>query len=138
VDLTKSYQAARLADTALALGELAEKRKEVDEALDYYLQAFVISLNSDQSSDLKSLRRKIGRLYSAKNGSEGGLGDRLLKAYDDFVKEREDRLAKLDPPNINEGVDDPLKFTLTRLDGSALKLDDHRGKVIVMNFWATW
>jgi thiol-disulfide isomerase/thioredoxin len=137
-DLTKSYQAARLAETAVALGELAEKRKDVDEAMDYYLQAFAISLNTDDRIDLKSLRRKVGHLYSAKNGSEIGLGDRLLKAHDAFVKEREEQLAKLDPPNINEGVNDPLKFTLTRLDGSPLKLDEQRGKVIVMNFWATW
>jgi len=137
-DLTKSYQAARLAETAVALGELAEKRKDVDEAIDYYLQAFAISLNTDDRTDLKSLRRKVGQLYSAKNGSENGLGDRLLKAHDAFVKEREERLAKLDPPNINEGVNDPLNFTLTRLDGSPLKLDEQRGKVIVMNFWATW
>jgi thiol-disulfide isomerase/thioredoxin len=137
-DLTKSYQAARLAETAVALGELAEKRKDVDEAIDYYLQAFAISLNTDDRIDLKSLRRKVGQLYSAKNGSEIGLGDRLLKTHDAFVKEREERLAKLDPPNINEGVNDPLKFTLTRLDGSPLKLDEQRGKVIVMNFWATW
>jgi thiol-disulfide isomerase/thioredoxin len=137
-DLTKSYQAARLAETAVALGELAEKRKDVDEAIDYYLQAFAISLNIDDRIDLKSLRRKVGQLYSAKNGSEIGLGDRLLKAHDAFVKEREERLAKLDQPNINEGVNDPLKFTLTRLDGSTLKLDEQRGKVVVMNFWATW
>ena len=137
-DLTKSYQAARLAETAVALGELAEKRKDVDEAIDYYLQAFAISLNTDDRTDLKSLRRKLGQLYSAKNGSENGLGDRLLKAHDAFVNEREERLAKLDPPNINEGVNDPLKFTLTRLDGSPLKLDEQRGKVIVINFWATW
>ncbi|HKC84726.1 MAG TPA: redoxin family protein [Blastocatellia bacterium] len=137
-DLTKSYQAARLAETAVALGELAEKRKDVDEAIDYYLQAFAITLNADDRIDLKSLRRKVGQLYSAKNGSEIGLGDRLLKAHDAFVKEREERLAKLDLPNINEGVNDPLKFTLTRLDGSPLKLDEQRGKVVVMNFWATW
>jgi thiol-disulfide isomerase/thioredoxin len=137
-DLTKSYQAARLAETAVALGELAEKRKDAEEAIDYYLQAFSIALNTDDRIDLKSLRRKVGQLYSAKNGSEIGLGDRLLKAHDAFVKEREERLAKLDPPNINDGVNDPLKFTLTRLDGSPLKLDEQRGKVIVMNFWATW
>jgi thiol-disulfide isomerase/thioredoxin len=137
-DLTKSYQAARLAETAVALGELAEKRKDVDEAIDYYLQAFAVSLNTDDRTDLKSLRRKLGQLYSAKNGSENGLGDRLLKTHDAFVKEREERLAKLDPPNINEGLSDPMKFTLTRLDGSPLKLDEQRGKVIVINFWATW
>lgn len=137
-DLMKSYQAARLADTAIALGELAEKSKAIDEAIDYYLQAFAVSLDTDDEIDLKSLRRKIGLIYSAKNGSEVGLGDRLLKAHDAFVKERDERLAKIDPPNINEGVADTLKFTLTRLDGSPLKLDEHRGKVIVMNFWATW
>ncbi len=137
-DLTKSYQAARLAETADALGELAEKRKEINEAIDYYLQAFAISLNTDEQIDLKSLRRRVGQLYSTKNGSEVGLGDRLLKAHDAFVKAREERLAKLEPPNINEGVDDPLKFTLTRLDGKPLKLDEQRGKVIVINFWATW
>jgi thiol-disulfide isomerase/thioredoxin len=137
-DFTKSYQAARLAETAVALGGLAEKRKDVDEAIDYYLQAFAIALNTDERIDMKSLRRRVGKLYSAKNGSEAGLGDRLLKAHDAFVNEREERLAKIDPPNINEGVNDPLKYTLTRLDGSPLKLDEQRGKVIVMNFWATW
>ncbi len=40
-DLTKSYQAARLADAAIALGELAEKSRAIDEAIDYYLQAFM-------------------------------------------------------------------------------------------------
>jgi len=137
-DLTKSYKTARLAETAVALGELSEKRKNIDEAIDYYLQGFAIALLTDEKLDLKSLRRKVGQLYSAKNGSEVGLGDRLLKAHDAYLKEREERLAKLDPPNINTGVGDPLKFTLTKLDGSPLRLDAHRGKVIVMNFWATW
>jgi thiol-disulfide isomerase/thioredoxin len=137
-DLMKSYRAARLAEAAVTLGELAEKRKEIDEAIDYYLQAFAISFNTDEPIDLKSLRRRVGQIYSAKNGSEAGLGDLLLKAHDAFVKEREERLAKLDPPNINEGIVDPLKFTLTRLDGSPIKLNEQRGKVIVINFWATW
>src|SRR5262245_12582439 len=107
---TKSYKTARLAETAVALGELYEKRKNIDEAIDYYLQGFAIALNTDEKLDLKSLRRKVGQLYSAKNGSEVGLGDRLLKAHDAYLKEREERLAKLDTPNINTGVGDPLKF----------------------------
>jgi thiol-disulfide isomerase/thioredoxin len=122
----------------VALGELAERRKKIDEAIDYYLQGFVIALNTDEEIGLKSLRSKLGQLYAARNGSEVGLGDRLLKAHDAFVKEREERLAKLEIPNINAGVPDPLEFKLTKLDGSPLKLGDHRGKVIVINFWATW
>jgi thiol-disulfide isomerase/thioredoxin len=137
-DFLKSYKTAHLAGTAVALGDLAEKRKNTDEAIDYYLQGFAMALTGDDKVDQKSLRRKLGQLYSAKYGSEVGLGDRLLKAHDAFMKEREERLAKLEPPNINAGVGDPLKFTLTRLDGSSLKLDDYRGKIIVMNFWATW
>jgi thiol-disulfide isomerase/thioredoxin len=137
-DLAKSYKAARLAGTAVTLGELAEKRKNPDEAINYYLQGFVIALNTNEELDLKRLRQKLGQLYASKHGSETGLGDRLLKAHDAFVKEREERMAKLEQPNINAGVADPLMFTLTRLDGSPLKLNDHRGKVIVFNFWATW
>lgn len=31
-----------------------------------------------------------------------------------------------------------LDFTLSSLDGNDVTLDDHRGKVILLNFWATW
>src|SRR5437870_1090650 len=29
-------------------------------------------------------------------------------------------------------------FSLTGLDGKSVKLSDYRGKVVVVNFWATW
>lgn len=29
-------------------------------------------------------------------------------------------------------------FTLTTLDGQAVKLSDYRGKAVLLNFWATW
>jgi thiol-disulfide isomerase/thioredoxin len=137
-DLSKSFKLAKLAGAALTLGELAERRKSIDEALDYYTQAFVIALVTDEEIDRKALRRKLGQLYSAKNGSENGLGDRLLKAYDTYTKEREEHYAKIEGPEINAGVTDPYLFKLTRLDGSQFKLGDYSGKVIVINFWATW
>jgi thiol-disulfide isomerase/thioredoxin len=137
-DLLKSFKAARLAGTAVALGELAEKRKHNDEAIDYYAQGLMAALAAKEEIDQKAVRRKLGQLYAAKQGSEAGLGDRLLKAYDAHVKEREERLAKIAPPNINEGITDPLAFTLTKVDGAPLKLSDYRGKILVLNFWATW
>jgi thiol-disulfide isomerase/thioredoxin len=137
-DLLKSYRTSRLAGAAITLGEIAEKRKNPEDAIDYYLQAFVITLVSDDEIDLKAVRSKLTELYTAKHGSEAGLGDRMLKAYDAFIKDRNERLAKIERPNPNEGVKDPLMFKLTRVDGSTLEMNSLRGKVIVINFWATW
>jgi len=38
---------------------------------------------------------------------------------------------------INAGLD-PIDFTLPDLDGKQVSLRDFRGKVIFLNFWATW
>lgn len=137
-DLQKSFKAARLAGAAVSLAEVAEKRKDTDLAIENYAQGFVISLITDETIDKAAVRRKLGQLYTAKKGSETGLGDLLLKTYDNVVKERNEHLAKLEAPNINEGLADAMQFTLTKLDGSRLKMSEQKGKVIVLNFWATW
>ena len=137
-DLLKSYKLSPLAGASVMLAELSERRKQPEAAIDYYLQAFVIGLNTDEEIDLKNVRTRLGQLYAAKQGSETGLGDRILKTYDAYLKVREDRRAKLDPPDLNAGIKDPLSFKLTKLDGSTLDMNSLRGKVIVINFWATW
>jgi len=137
-DLTKSFNAGHLAGAAILLGELAEKRKNTDEAIKFYAQGFVIALANNEEIDLKTARSKLGQLQTAKTGSETGLGDFVLKTYDFYVKDRDERAAKLEQPNINEGASDPLSFKLTKLDGSKLDMATLRGKVVVMNFWATW
>ena len=137
-DANKSYQLARLAGAAAVLGELAERRKAVDEALEQYLLAFAVSVITEDDIDRKALRQKLSQLHASKYGSENGLGDKLLKAYDAFSKVHEAHLAKLNGADPNAGVADPLQFKLTRMDGSAFKLADFAGKVVVLNFWATW
>jgi thiol-disulfide isomerase/thioredoxin len=137
-DLQKSYKAHKLAGAAVTLAELAERRKNLDDAIDYYTQAFVIALNTDEEIQMKMVRAKLSQLHVAKYKSEAGLGDRILRAHDAYVRERDERLAKIEHPNINEGLSDTMLFTLSRLDGSQFRLNEHRGKVIVINFWATW
>ncbi len=38
---------------------------------------------------------------------------------------------------VKEGMEAP-DFTVTMLDGSTIRLADLRGKVVLVNFWATW
>lgn len=133
-ELKRSYKAARMAETAVALAELSEKRGARDEAFDYYAQALAVSFDTGEEIDRKQVRSRLEALSNGK----AGLGDRLLAVYDRVVKEREEREASLSVPNINEGVSDALEFKLTRLEGGTIKLGDYRGKVIVLNFWATW
>jgi thiol-disulfide isomerase/thioredoxin len=137
-DLLKSYKTARLAGAAITLAEIADRQNSPEDAIEYYIQAFVITLSTDEEIDLKPVRSKLTQLYTAKNGSEAGLGDRMLKAYDAFIKDRAERLAKIERANPNEGLKDALLFKLTKVDGSTLEMNSLRGKVVVINFWATW
>jgi thiol-disulfide isomerase/thioredoxin len=36
------------------------------------------------------------------------------------------------------GVTTPPDFDIRKIDGGTIKLSDYRGKVVVMDFWATW
>ncbi len=137
-ELRRSFKSVKLAAAAVAMGELAEKRQARDEAIDFYVQALAISFTSEDEIDRRAVRAKLSQLSIARNGSEAGLGDRLLKAYDQILKERDEYLAILETPNINLGVTDPLLYKLTKLDGGTVRLGDFRGKVVVLNFWATW
>jgi peroxiredoxin len=53
-----------------------------------------------------------------------------------FLREEKDSTLKTVRP-IQPGVEAPL-FTYPDLNGKEVSLADHRGKVVVVNVWATW
>jgi len=62
----------------------------------------------------------------------------LLEAYDrmtTLVETRLQRLAALDPNSVAKS---PLEATISSIDGKKLNLATLKGKVLVMDFWATW
>jgi thiol-disulfide isomerase/thioredoxin len=137
-DYLKAYSSVRTGEAALALATLAEKNHDNDKAIEYYLEAFVSTFDNGDSVDPKLVRRKLSEVYVARYGSEKGLGERVLKAYDEHASYLAAREKRLEKPNINADLKDPLLFKLTRLDGTTIRLADFRGKVVVVNFWATW
>jgi thiol-disulfide isomerase/thioredoxin len=72
------------------------------------------------------------------HGSDAGLGDAILTAYDRTAKLLQDRRSLTLTRDPNAGAVEPMQFTLTGLDGKKLSLASLQGKVVVLDFWATW
>jgi len=101
-------------------------------------EAFSIPEARATLADRAAVRTRLGELYRQLKGTEAGLGDLVLEAYDRttaLLAERRLRLRQLDP---NLQVTNPADFTLSGLDGGKLALASLRGKVLVLDFWATW
>ena len=134
----KDYQASyALYPTSLAaerLGELAELRKDLNGAIHEYAVAFALSDGTGGGSTRVELRKKIGNVWRIAHGSEDGLGQYMLRAFDDTSND----VTPAKPPR-NQGGKDAYDFVLRRVaGGSAIPLAEARGKILVLNFWATW
>jgi len=77
-------------------------------------------------------------LYRKLHGSDAGLGDLVLQAYDSTSSQLAARRAEFREFDPNSQLKDPIQFTLSGLDGDKLPLSSLLGKVVVMDFWATW
>ena len=83
-------------------------------------------------------RTRMGELYAKLKGSEKGLGEIILAAYDRtaaLLAARRLRLKETDP---NLHLTNPMEFTLSGLGGGKLELASLKGKTVVFDFWATW
>jgi len=54
-----------------------------------------------------------------------------------IVNAGEDLMAAAGVAKFKEGISAP-PFTIEDVAGSSVKLEDFRGKVVLLNFWATW
>jgi thiol-disulfide isomerase/thioredoxin len=134
----QSYRTYPTAESAREIGLLLAKAGKEEESLAPYADAFTMPDDRNTEEDRARDRKRIGELYRKLHGSEAGLGDLILEAYDRtaaLIRERELRRREIDP---NAGVEDPMQFTLSGLRGEKLLLGSLRGSVLVLDFWATW
>jgi len=54
-----------------------------------------------------------------------------------IVNAGEDLMAAAGVSKFKEGISAP-NFTIEDVAGRSVKLEDFRGKVVLLNFWATW
>jgi thiol-disulfide isomerase/thioredoxin len=116
------------------LGEIAELNKDLPAAIKEYARAFALADASSDGPNRRELRQRLGNVWRLAHGSDEGLGDYLLHAYDENI-------ASADPPKPkrNANAKEPYDFTLRKApDGSLYPLAEQKGKIVVLNFWATW
>jgi thiol-disulfide isomerase/thioredoxin len=139
-NLSRSYELQPNAVAAEKLGEIAEMQRRLPDALQEYSSAFVLPEEGPAGRvDRRMVRQKLGNVWRQLHGSDAGLGDAVMAAYD-----------RLSPPAAappsasrnqgarNQEAKELFAFVLRRLDGTPFPLAGLRGKILVLNFWATW
>ncbi len=119
-------------------GECLARMGRDEDAITHLAEAFAVPDTRATDADRMKDRLRLGELFTRLHGSEKGLGDVILSAYDrvaSMVELRKKKLLALDP---NSSAAEPAQFTITGLDGKKLQMSSLLGKVIVLDFWATW
>jgi thiol-disulfide isomerase/thioredoxin len=146
--LGRAEEALALAERAFATYPGAEAAREIarsDERLGRIAEAaramadaFTVQDARNTDAERARDRGRMGELYRKARVSEAGLGDLVLEAYDRnlaLVHARELRMRANDP---NAQLTDPMQFTLSALDGAPLRMAELKGKVVILDVWATW
>jgi thiol-disulfide isomerase/thioredoxin len=126
------------ADAAREIARWYERLGMPAEAASSLADAFAIPDPRATDTDRARDRGRMGELYRQAHGSEAGLGELVLEAYDRnvaLIHTRELRMRATDP---NAALTDPMEFTLGGLDGQKLNLASLKTRVVVIDFWATW
>jgi thiol-disulfide isomerase/thioredoxin/regulator of sirC expression with transglutaminase-like and TPR domain len=133
-DFQASYQLLPGAGAAERLGEIAELRKDWNTAITEYARAFALAEGKSGNVSRKEIRQKMGNVWRMAHRSDDGLGEYLLRTYDEVSQ-----LSGTAKPKKNAQAREISEFTVRKApEGTAFPLRDTKGKVLVLNFWATW
>jgi thiol-disulfide isomerase/thioredoxin len=136
--LGKLSDAERAFDEALELTEyqdpeINERATECLVKAQRYEKAITVSLASiAKGKTNEGLMNNHAAAYRAVHGSEAGLQESIQAAKAAAAAVLSEKLS-------TERINKPaVDFTLKSIDGSVVKLSALRGKIVVIDFWATW
>jgi thiol-disulfide isomerase/thioredoxin len=132
-DFAASYAELPSASAAEKLGELAELNKDLPGAIREYARAFALADGTSNTVTRREIRQKMGNVWRRAHGSEEGLGEYLLRSYDEVAQASAPTVKK------NAAAREVFEFTLRKApDGTPFPLANTKGEVVVVSFWATW
>jgi thiol-disulfide isomerase/thioredoxin len=122
------------AAAAEKLGEIAELNKDLNAAILQYSRAFTLADTPNSGVNRREIRQNLGNVWRLAHGSNDGLGEYLLRTYDEVSQNAAPKRQKK-----NASAHEASEFTLRHAPGGApFPLSSTKGKVLVVSFWATW
>lgn len=134
----RSYEIAPSAESAREIARWLDRMGRTSEAIPHMADAFILSGSESEAALRAKDRERLGEWWKKLKGSEAGLGDQILAAYDRSVVLIAKRKALLRALEPNAFAESTLDFTISGLDGKKLHLATLKGKAVVFDFWATW
>jgi thiol-disulfide isomerase/thioredoxin len=134
----KSYELYPTAESAREIGRWLAKAGKDWEAVPHFADALMIADPRNTDIDRTQDRAKLAELYAKAKHNGPSLGDIVLEAYDRTALLMAQRLADQRKTDPNVSLADVMQYTVTSLDGAKLNLASLKGKVVILDFWATW
>lgn len=134
----RGYETYPSAEAARELGRWLLRAGKDQEALAPYADAFAIADARNSDTDRTKDRAQLGDIYIKLHGSEKGLGDLILEAYDRTTGMLAARRLRLRGSDPNAQASQVMDFTLSSVNGAKLPIASLKGKAVVFDFWATW
>lgn len=111
---------------------LAKGLQKQGKDLDAFLVLHNAMVKSGRTGDKEALHQTIEPIYSKLNNSKGNF-EQYTASLDNEIKEA--TLAKYKGEMIKK---EAPNFSLVNMSGETVNLSDLKGKVVVLDFWATW
>jgi thiol-disulfide isomerase/thioredoxin/tetratricopeptide (TPR) repeat protein len=143
--LVSGYRTANRPQDALKMQiALAERAK--DDPVEAYNAAAILAQNKDRAGALSWLKKAAARGFEnyrqAKQDNDfAEIRDdkAFAAAIETMTKAREKKIPQLRAEVLAKMIDKPApSFSVMTLDSTNVGLADLKGKVVVLDFWATW
>lgn len=128
-----AFAAYPLPESARTAGKAAAALKQWDTAADAYADAYVMG-EGKSTEDLAAMKDA----WKQGHPEQPGAGERLLAAHERvhlWSRNNVARLRAIDPNALKVSAGE---YVIHGVDGKTLDLRSLRGKVVVLDFWATW